>query len=269
MPYCSNCGMEVLESDNFCIGCGTAIRVPNQTDSDDAEPGSTASDSSPGRAPLDGTESRARSLDRRERMDVIDMASSWARDSVCRSLVEQHDRDAIGESVDEATSMILRKIATGPSPEAKQFLLQNAMRTVLRIKDQEVGDENEAAAEWCQLLLSTLAPAHKYWVDQISGGQDEEPASVAEKDWTTCEACGRWPAIPLRIRSTGGYVVYRTMKKTRRVALCKECGLTILKGSQARSGVGVATLNLFAPYALAQNQKWIARIKKLPDPSYE
>jgi hypothetical protein len=81
-----------------------------------------------------------------------------------------------------------------------------------------------------------------------------------------CEACGRGPAIVVKLRSTGGYVVYRTMKSSRPVALCKECGLEALHHSQKVSGIGVATLNVFAPYALAQNQKWIVRLKQLQDP---
>jgi hypothetical protein len=71
----------------------------------------------------------------------------------------------------------------------------------------------------------------------------------------------------MKIRSTGGYVVYRTIKSTGLLTLCKECGLSALVGAQKRSGIGVATLNVFAPYALAQNQKWIVRLKRLPDPA--
>jgi hypothetical protein len=85
----------------------------------------------------------------------------------------------------------------------------------------------------------------------------------------SCEACGRGPAITLKLRSTGGYIVYRTLKSSRPITLCKECGLDALHHSQKVSGVGVATLNLFAPYAFAQNQKSIVRLKQLPDPAVQ
>ena len=84
---------------------------------------------------------------------------------------------------------------------------------------------------------------------------------------TRVRYCGRSPAIPIKLRTTGGYIVYRTMKTTKRpIALCKVCGLDALHHAQKVSGVGVATLNVFAPYALAQNQMWIGRLKQLPDP---
>ena len=90
----------------------------------------------------------------------------------------------------------------------------------------------------------------------------------AHPEWATCEACGRGPAITLRLRTTGGYVVYRSLKSSRPLTLCKECGLEALHHTQKVAGVGVATLNVFAPYALAQNQKWIVRLKRLPDPRF-
>jgi hypothetical protein len=102
---------------------------------------------------------------------------------------------------------------------------------------------------------------------KTSARSTEEPNKTPDAgdwypNWTTCEACGRWPAITVKIRLTGGYIVFRTLKSTRPVSLCKECGLSALRSGQIRSAVGVATLNLFALYALAQNEIWIARLNR-------
>jgi hypothetical protein len=103
---------------------------------------------------------------------------------------------------------------------------------------------------------------------RFDGVVAREPSSAPEQhQWARCEACGRGPALEIKLRSTGGYVVYRTLKSSRPLTLCKRCGLEALHRSQKIAGVGVATLNLFAPYALAQNQKWILRLKQLPDPT--
>ena len=54
-----------------------------------------------------------------------------------------------------------------------------------------------------------------------------------------------------------------------KVNLCKECGLSALRYSQARS-LATAVINpLTAPYAVGQNAKWANRLKKLPDPEGE
>jgi hypothetical protein len=100
-----------------------------------------------------------------------------------------------------------------------------------------------------------------------SGPLFPKPSTDEREQWTSCEVCHRSPAIQIRLRSTGGYVVYRTLRSSQMVALCKECGLEALHHSQKVSAVGVATINFFAPYALAQNQKWITRLKRLPDPT--
>lgn len=103
---------------------------------------------------------------------------------------------------------------------------------------------------------------------KFGGEVADDPSSLPEeRRWARCEVCGRGPALEIKLRSTGGYVVYRTLKSSRPLTLCKLCGLDALHRSQKVSGVGVATLNVFAPYALAQNQKWIVRLKQLPDPT--
>jgi hypothetical protein len=82
----------------------------------------------------------------------------------------------------------------------------------------------------------------------------------------SCGACGRGPAITLKLRSTGASLVCRSLKSSRSLTLCRECGLEALHRSQRVGRVGVATVNLFAPYAVVRNQQCIARLEQLPDP---
>jgi hypothetical protein len=90
---------------------------------------------------------------------------------------------------------------------------------------------------------------------------------ASNENWYGCETCGRWPAIAVRVRSTGGVIAWRSLRTTRYMALCKECGLQLLHRSQAVApSVGLATVNVFAPYALVQNGRYILRLKALPDP---
>ncbi len=92
------------------------------------------------------------------------------------------------------------------------------------------------------------------------------PTPPLGETWTVCERCGRWPAITVVVRSIDGGVVYRKIKTSQRLSLCKRCGVTAFHRGQQIAGFGVVTLNLFAPYVVARNQKWLTRLKRLPDP---
>ena len=94
--------------------------------------------------------------------------------------------------------------------------------------------------------------------------RQEQRFPSPEPERRACETCGRRPAIVVKLRSTDGYVVNQTMKSSRPIALCKECGLQALHQAQKAVGVGVVTRNL--PYVLARNHKWIVRLEQLPDP---
>ncbi len=92
------------------------------------------------------------------------------------------------------------------------------------------------------------------------------PTPPLEETWTVCEQCGRWPTITVVVRSIDGGVVYRKIKTSQPIALCKGCGVTAFHRGQQIAGYGVVTLNLFAPYVVARNQKWLTRLKRLPHP---
>lgn len=92
------------------------------------------------------------------------------------------------------------------------------------------------------------------------------PSPPARETWTVCEQCGRWPAIAVVVHSIDGHVVYRKRKTSQPISLCKACGVVALHHGQQVAGSGGVILNLFAPYVLARNQKWLARLKRLPDP---
>lgn len=111
--------------------------------------------------------------------------------------------------------------------------------------------------------------AQTRWIIVLPVEPDLTDPDDAEVGDFACEFCGRTPSIALRMRSTGGYVFFRSLSSTPMISLCKECGLGALQSGQRKSGVGLVTINPFAPYALAQNQKWLARLKKLPDPQGE
>lgn len=92
------------------------------------------------------------------------------------------------------------------------------------------------------------------------------PTPPLEEAWTVCERCGRWPAITVVVRSIDGGFVYRKIKTSQPISLCKGCGVTAFHRGQQIAGFGVVTLNLFAPYVVARNQKWLTRLKRLPYP---
>ena len=92
------------------------------------------------------------------------------------------------------------------------------------------------------------------------------PTPPLEETWTVCERCGRWPAITVVVRSIDGGFVYRKIKTSQPISLCKGCGVTAFHRGQQIAGFGVVTLNLFAPYVVARNQKWLTRLKRLPYP---
>lgn len=102
-------------------------------------------------------------------------------------------------------------------------------------------------------------------VDELDFSDLTDPEQAEEGD-LACEFCGRSPSVSMRMRSTGGYIVFRSMSSTPMITVCKECGLELLQSGQRKAKVGVLTVNPFAPYALAQNQKWVSRLNKLPDP---
>jgi hypothetical protein len=68
-----------------------------------------------------------------------------------------------------------------------------------------------------RMRANLIANGDAYWKDTrtLSGSADER----------ACEVCGRGTAITLKLRSTDGYIVYRTLKSSRPITLCKECGL--------------------------------------------
>jgi hypothetical protein len=84
--------------------------------------------------------------------------------------------------------------------------------------------------------------------------------------WTDCEQCGRWPAITVVVRSIGSDVVYRKIETSPPTPLCKACGVAALHHGQQVAGFRDVTLRLFAPYVVARNQKWLAQLKRIPDP---
>ncbi len=92
------------------------------------------------------------------------------------------------------------------------------------------------------------------------------PTPPLEETWTVGERCGRWPAITVVVRSIDGGFVYRKIKTSQPISLCKGCGVTAFHRGQQIAGFGVVTLNLFAPYVVARNQKWLTRLKRLPYP---
>jgi hypothetical protein len=86
------------------------------------------------------------------------------------------------------------------------------------------------------------------------------------KDLVNCDNCGRYPAIRITVRQARGWLFFRTLRSSSPIALCRECGLAAFKGKQLTSASSLLFVNPFSPYAMAQNQKWIMRLKRLPDP---
>lgn len=149
-----------------------------------------------------------------------------------------------------------------PETPEETYLKQFNAAEERRLAEQRRLREKQQAAELRRAAVHDLAETRK---GRSSGSSRQTPID-RQAGSTSCELCHRSPAVPIRLRSTGGYVVYRTLRSSREIALCKECGLEALHHSQKVAAVGIATINFFAPYALAQNQKWITRLKRLPDP---
>ena len=117
-------------------------------------------------------------------------------------------------------------------------------------------------------IASSIGLDSASMVDELESSELTDPEQAEQVD-LACEFCGRSPSISMRMRSTGGFVIFRTMSTTPMATTCKECGLELLQSGQTKAKIGVVTINPFAPYALAQNQKWVARLNKLPDPKGE
>ena len=100
---------------------------------------------------------------------------------------------------------------------------------------------------------------------RYQGGEDQRSSSPSSS-WACCDACGRGPAIEMRIRRSAG-IVYMKMYTSGKVNLCKECGLSALRYSQVRS-LATAVINpLTAPYALGQNARWASPTEEPPRPT--
>lgn len=102
--------------------------------------------------------------------------------------------------------------------------------------------------------------------DNHQVGQEGTRRPAVNPQWRLCEACGRGPTIVVRLRPTGG-LRYIAMRPPRPLALCKECGIEVFRDQQTIYRRRVAALIFTAPYSFAQNQKWIERLKRLPDPA--
>lgn len=87
-------------------------------------------------------------------------------------------------------------------------------------------------------------------------------------DTPRCESCGRVPTLPVVVRKAAFLPIVRLYSKSGGpISLCKMCGLEMFHSMQKRSGATIATGNfIYGPYVMAQNEKWIVRLKRLADP---
>ena len=132
----------------------------------------------------------------------------------------------------------------------------------------------QAPSSWCEECAGKVGKIAPIAIRFPDDNEEEIESETVDTDAETvtesplrCESCNRSPAIQIRVRSTGGVFFFRTLRTSREVALCKECGLAAFKGKQLKSAGSMLLVNLYSPYALAQNQKWITRLKQLVDPA--